>query len=108
MFVPLTSLNETLHRVQLASGVNSALRGETHNTGTVSVPGGSQTHTVRDSRLGVGRVLHLSPANAEASAAQWYVPEVLNGEAEICFSVAPQGEALFKYTIGGVGTTRGA
>lgn len=103
LFVPYDSLNERKHRMELASGVNAALRGEIHNTGQFSVPAGTDYYVLQDARLGVGRVIVLAPANRAAAVLQPYVPEVMNGKCEVFFVTAPADEAVFNYAIIGVG-----
>lgn len=107
MFVPLTSADEALHRHQLAGAVNASLRGETANTGQFTVNVGVTEYTLWDARLGVGKVLLLSPANAAAAASRWYVREILKGTATIIVTEPPLSAALFSYAITGEGNTRG-
>ena len=107
MIVPLTSPNAELHRRQLAAAVNAATRGELDNTGKFTVPAGSGAFTLEDARLGVGKVLLLSPANAAAAMLRWYAPEVMNGQAALSFLEAPAQDAIFYYAVMGGGNTRG-
>ena len=106
-FAPMTNPNGDLHRRQLAVAANAALRAETANTGAFTVPSGSEEYTLRDARLGVGKVLLLCPTNAEAAKARWYVPAMLNGTATIAFYEHPSGDAAFSFAVVGAGNTKG-
>jgi hypothetical protein len=106
-FAPLDSLDERTHRQQLAKGVNAALRGDSHNTGQITVPAGTEDYVINDPRIGVGRILVFTPANAEAAQLQIYLTEVLNGSAAISFINMPSDEAVFYYAIIGMGGNKG-
>lgn len=106
-FAPITNPNGDLHRRQIAEAANSALRGESNNTGTLTVPAGNTIYTLYDSRLGVGKVLFLSPRNGMAAMSKWYVPEAMNGSADIYFYEPQPDDAEFSYAIIGQGNTRG-
>lgn len=99
--------NTNASAAQLAATANAAKRGETSNIGTMLVPGGSGVYTLQDVRLGVGKVLLLSPANTAAAACRWYVPAVMNGTADIHFYEPPSVDAAFSYAIVGEGNTKG-
>ncbi len=106
-FAPATGDNERVHREQCARAANEALRGETHNTGVITVPAGTGDFLIRDARLGVGKVLILTPLDAHAANAHWYVPEMLNGSARVVFTAHPGGDANYAYVICGIGNTKG-
>lgn len=100
-FAPLNLGNEASHRTLIAQAANAALRGETYNTGTLTVS--SAMVTLKNLRIGPGKQIVMTPANAEAAGLAWYVAETRKGEADIVFPVAPSGEAKFTYSVVGTG-----
>ena len=72
-FAPLTNPNGDLHRRQLAESANAALRAETANTGTFTVPPGSAEAAARTETVGAvggaraSRVASTAP-NAQRAA----------------------------------------
>lgn len=102
-FAPLNLNDAASHRTLIAQAANAALRGETYNTGTVTAD--AATVTVINPRIGPGKQIVMTPANAEAAGLAWYVAETRKGEADIVFPVAPSGEAKFTYSVVGTGRT---
>jgi len=101
-FCPTDIMDEKQHRRLIAEAANAALRGETHNTGRFTAPPGSN-YVLRSPRLGVGRVLLLSPRNAPAAAAKWYVSEEEKGSVTINFTPPLTEAADFAFAVVGVG-----
>lgn len=89
---------------QLAAAANAALRGETLNTGRLSVTAGATSTLLLDARCGKGRVLVLIPASAAAAALKWWVQAMDNGSATIGHD-APGANVDFTYAIQGIGNT---
>lgn len=100
-FAPLDSPNEGAHRRQLARAANAALRGETHNTGTFTLPAGATAYVIRDPRLSVERVVLLSPVDAVAANLRPWLDKasVVKGEATVRFAAAPASDCAFDYVI---------
>ena len=103
-FAPADSPEERRHRVQLAAAVNAALRGETHNTGTMTVPAGATEYLLKDPRLGVEKMLSLTPLDAEAAQAGVWVDRsgLTRGSARLRFTRPPAAECGFDYSITGI------
>lgn len=102
-FAPLDSPNENAHRRQLARAANAALRGETHNTGTFTLPAGATDYVIRDPRLNAERAVLLSPLDAEAANLRPWLDKtsVVRGEATVRFTAAPASDCTFDYVIVG-------
>lgn len=100
-FAPLDSPNENAHRRQLARAANAALRGETHNTGTFTLPAGATEYVIRDPRLGVERAVLFSPLDAAAANLRPWLDKasMAGGEATVRFTTAPANDCSFEYVI---------
>lgn len=100
-FAPLDSPNESAHRRQLARAANAALRGESHNTGTFTLPAGATDYVIRDPRINVERVIMLSPLDAEAANLRPWLDKasVVRGEATVRFTAAPAVDCAFDYVL---------
>jgi len=102
-FAPTDLPDDKQHRRLIAEAANAALRGETHNTGYFIAPPG-EGFVLEHPRLGVGRVLLLSPRNEAAAMAHWYVTDKMAGTAVINFTPPLTEEAAFAFAVVGVGT----
>ena len=100
-FAPLDSPNENAHRRQLARASNAALRGETHNTGTFTLPAGSTEYVILDPRLGVERAVLFSPLDPVAANLRPWLDKtsMAGGEATVRFTTAPVSDCSFEYVI---------
>jgi hypothetical protein len=94
--------DEKQHRRQIAEAANAALRGESHNTGRFTAPPGEK-FSLENPRLGVGRVLLLTPRNGAAASARWYVDEEKSGAMTIVFNPPLTETAEFSFAVVGVG-----
>ena len=101
-FCPTEMSDEKQHRRLIAEAANAALRGETHNTGYFIAPPGER-YILQHPRLGVGRVLVLSPRNDAAALAHWFVTDEMNGTAIIIFTPPLTETAAFSFAVVGVG-----
>ncbi len=101
-FAPSDSQDSRSHRMQLAKAANEALRGETHNTGSIPIPKGATEFEILDSRIGYGKVLVLSPRTSGAAGLQWYVRDLEKERAVIAFTSPSEHDAVFDYVIVGV------
>ena len=102
-FAPLDMPGESQHRRLIAEAANAALRGETHNTGNFTAPAGADNFILEGPRLGIGKVLQLTPRNAAAAVSGWFVSEVQNGTAIIVFNAPLAADAAFDFVVAGVG-----
>ncbi|MDL2285709.1 hypothetical protein LJB93_03085 [Desulfovibrio sp. OttesenSCG-928-F07] len=100
LFAPEDGHNENIHRRQIARAANSALRGQLGVTGKCKP--NAQVYTLKDSRLGMGRTLFLTPRNIEAATIGWFVGSISTGQAIIEFTANPAG-AEFDFMIIGIG-----
>jgi hypothetical protein len=105
-FAPPDFPDERTHRHLVAEAANAALRGETHNTGVFTLPAGATEFTLHDPRIGVEKVLLLSPLDAGAATLAWWIEEsaTAKGVATIKFATAAAANCRFNYAI--VGTKR--
>lgn len=103
-FAPPDSPEERVHRRQLAGAANAALRGETHNTGTVKVAAGAAFVVLKDPRLSVEKVVTLTALDAVAAGLGPWLDRAAGkkGEAVIRFTATPAQECAFDYTITGI------
>ena len=101
-FCPVDIMDEKQHRRMIAEAANAALRGETHNTGIFTAPPGAN-YVLRSPRIGVGRVVLLTPRNAAAAEARWFVGEEQKGSAVINFTPPLTEAADFAFAVVGVG-----
>lgn len=104
-FAPPDSPDSRLHRRQLATAANAALRGETHNAGRFTAEPGD-SYILRSAHIGVGREIMLIPRNEAAASARWYIANQENGRAFISFSPALTEPAEFGFVVAGVGNTK--
>ena len=102
-FAPLDMPGERQHRRLIAEAANAALRGESHNAGRFTAPAGESDFVLEAPRLGIGKVLLLTPRNAQAAVSGWYVSEVRNGSATIVFNAPLAADAAFDFVVVGVG-----
>lgn len=87
----------------LGNAANSALRGETHNTGTMAVPAGETAVTIRDRRCGVGKLAFLIPLDAIAATLNWHLSGMTTNAMSFTFSTAPESPCAFGFVIIGAG-----
>lgn len=95
-----------VHRRQIAAAANSALRGETHNTGVLSVPAGVTDVTLTDPRMGAEKVVLLSATdNVAADLHPWIDrSSIVKGSVIVRFTHPGGADCSFDYVI--VGTQR--
>ena len=100
-FAPLDSPNENAHRRQLARAANAALRGETQNTGTFTLPAGATEYVILDPRLGVERTVLFAPLDPTAANLRPWLDKasMVRGEATVRFTAAPVSDCAFDYVI---------
>jgi hypothetical protein len=101
-FCPTEMRDEKQHRRMIAEAANAALRGESHNTGRFTAPPGG-SFVLENPRLGVGRVLLLTPRNDAAAMARWYAGEEKSGAVTIIFNPPLLEAAEFSFAVAGVG-----
>lgn len=102
IFAPLDEPEERQHRRRLATSVNAALRAETANTGQFTVEAGGTAYSLIDSRIRLGRTIHLCPRDEAAASLQWWVENMEKGKASLRFiGSIPASGALFGYSIHG-------
>lgn len=89
----------------LAVGVNSALQGETANTGVMDVAAGETQVTVRDMRCRAGRLAILIPLDAAASGVDWWLADMTRNSMTFEFSSAP-GACRFGWALIGDGNIK--
>lgn len=89
----------------LAVGVNSALQGETANTGVMDVAAGETQVTVRDMRCRAGRLAILIPLDAAASGVDWWLADMTRNSMTFEFSSAP-GACRFGWALMGDGNIK--
>lgn len=85
--------------LSLALAANAALRGESDNTGTASLPAGSDSFTVIDPRCRAGRLAFLIPMNGDAAGLAWHLETMTRYSMTFGFDSAPAAEAKFGYVI---------
>ena len=84
--------------VELAIGVNAALRGDTMNIGKVECAAGDTSVTIQDKRCRAGRIAILIPLDATAAAAHWWLSNMTRDEMTFSFTSAP-GACAFGWAI---------
>lgn len=89
----------------LAVGVNSALQGETANTGVLQVAAGQTEVTVQDARCRAGRLALLIPMDAAAAAVNWWLADMTRNSMTFEFSSAP-GACRFGWVLMGDGNIK--
>ena len=89
----------------LAVGVNSALQGETANTGVLQVAAGQTEVTVQDARCRAGRLALLIPMDAAAAAVDWWLADMTRNSMTFGFSSAP-GACRFGWALMGDGNIK--
>lgn len=105
LLAPRSSLNEVSHRMQIADAANAALRGELLNTGTVTIVAGATSTTITDARLGVGKLLLLTPLDAYGAGLAWHLESMGNGSCVVGHSALAH-DAAFGWVVIGSGATR--
>jgi hypothetical protein len=86
----------------LSVQVNAALRGESYNTGHITLASGAQVFTLNDPRVRAGRTVLLCALDAAAAAClPLWVEYVQNEQANLHFTSAATGAANFAYVVCG-------
>lgn len=96
-FGPAT--NSWLYTVKVI--VNNILRGQTNNTGTVTLTPSVTTTTITDNRIGGSSGIYLQPttANAAAALATTYLSTPGAGTVVINHANSAQVDRVFNYAI---------
>lgn len=101
-FAPPISGDDVRHRRELADAANRALRGETYNIGLVTFAAGTESTTLADQLIGIGKIVQLVPINSQAATIRYAVVDVQNGMATIAHA-SPVVDAEFVYVVTGAG-----
>jgi hypothetical protein len=82
----------------------AAQRGETHNTGTFTLPAGAQEYELHDPRMGAEKSVFLTPLDATAAGLRWWIEEssIAKGAVMIKFLGSAEDDCRFDYMICGV------
>lgn len=102
-FVSNVSAPTPAQMLSIAAGINAALRGETTNTGTVTVASGASSVMIKDMRCRAGRLAFLIPLNAAAAAAKPYLSNMTLNSMTFTFPTAPTSEAKYGWALVGCG-----
>lgn len=87
----------------VARSARDAIGGRTLNVGRASAAAGASTLTINDPRIGMGRVVSLSPINQDAAPVGWWAQSVVDGQAVFGLYPPPLGVAEYAYYITGAG-----
>ncbi len=102
-FAPTDLPDERSHRRQIAEAANSALRGETHNTGTILISSGTTEFVLQDPRMGAEKVVVLIPLDSTAANLHAWVDRSSIGKGTVTIRLAHPagGDCSFDYIITG-------
>lgn len=100
----MTTINQITNvkdESNLRTVINQVVRQVSDTTGSLSVSANGNV-VLQNTRIFSGSFISLSPRNASARDAKWFISTITSGQATFTFSSVASGPALFDFAVIGV------